>query len=120
MAEDDLVDPLGEPGEEKKTQTDSSATAAETKETPDDTVEDVSAEPVDNLDVEVIDEFDEDDFDEEFDDDFEEEIVGEYDLEDDQYGEEFDKEFGHLTDPTRSPPKRAAEPKKPVDKKKKK
>ena len=42
-------------------------------------------------------EFEEDDFDHEFDDDFEEEIKGEYDLEDDHYGEEFKKEFGHLT-----------------------
>ncbi len=43
-----------------------------------------------------FDDFDEDDFDDEFDDDFEEEIKGEYDLEDDQYGEEFNQEFGHL------------------------
>lgn len=48
-------------------------------------------------DPEVVDEFDENDFDEDFDDDFEEEIEGEYELEDDQYGEDFDQEFGHLT-----------------------
>ena len=111
MVEDDLVDPLEEPGKKE----DSAADVTET----DDSVEDIAAEPVDNLDVEVIDEFDEDDFDEEFDDDFEEEIVGEYDLEDDQYGEDFDKEFGHLTDPTRAAPKIAPEPKKPTEKKKK-
>ena len=44
---------------------------------------------VDSLDLEVIDEFDVSDFDEDFDDDFEEEIKGEYDLQDDQYGEVF-------------------------------
>ena len=44
-------------------------------------------------------EFEDDDFDHEFDDDFEEEIKGEYDLEDDHYGDEFKKEFGHLTPP---------------------
>lgn len=108
MVEDDLVDPLDEPGDDKKT----------TTEEVDDSIEDVSAAPIDNLDIEVVDEFDEDDFDEEFDDDFEEEIVGEYDLEDDQYGEDFDKEFGHLTDPTRAAPKKAPEPKKPEKKKK--
>ena len=43
-------------------------------------------------------EFNEADFDHEFDDDFEEEIEGEYELEDDQYGEDFNKEFGHLTE----------------------
>lgn len=48
-------------------------------------------------DSEAVDEFDENDFDEDFDDDFEEEIEGEYELEDDQYGEDFDQEFGHLT-----------------------
>ncbi len=47
----------------------------------------------------IVDEFDEDDFDDDFDDDFEEEIEGEYDLEDDKYGVEFTKEFGHLEDP---------------------
>ena len=67
----------------------------------------------------LLHEDDEDDFDEEFDDDFEEEIVGEYGLEDDQYGDDFDKEFGHLTDPSRVPPKKAAESKKAPDKKKK-
>ena len=106
MAEDGLVDPLDTPGDES------------TKSVDNDLVENV-AEPVDNLDVEVVDEFDEDDFDEDFDDDFEEEIKGEYDLQDDQYGEDFDKEFGHLTDPTRVPPKKAAESKKVPDKKKK-
>ena len=105
MVEDDLVDPLSAPGQD-----------SESPEPVDDTIEDMTAMPVDNLDIEVVDEFDEDDFDEDFDDDFEEEIVGEYDLQDDQYGEVFDKEFGHLTDPTRSPPKKAAEPKKPVKK----
>ncbi|MFT5300262.1 MAG: hypothetical protein ACI87E_002913 [Mariniblastus sp.] len=107
---DDLVDPLDEPADK---------TAPVEENVVDDSIEDVSAEPIDNLDVEIVDEFDEDDFDEEFDDDFEEEIVGEYDLEDDQYGADFDKEFGHLTDPTRSPPKKAAEPKKAPEKKKK-
>ena len=58
----------------------------------------------DGLDIDVVDEFNEDDFDEDFDDDFEEEIVGEYDLADDQYGQEFDNTFGHLTDPTREKP----------------
>ena len=57
----------------------------------------------DQIEIEVTDpsltdDFDEADFDHEFDDDFEEEIEGEYDLEDDQYGEDFHKEFGHLTD----------------------
>jgi hypothetical protein len=108
MADDDLVDPLDAPGD-----------GVETNDEVDDGLEDVTLEPVDKLDVEIVDEFDEEDFDEEFDDDFEEEIVGEYDLEDDQYGADFDKEFGHLTDPTRSPPKKAPEPKKPVEKKKK-
>lgn len=57
-------------------------------------------EPTDSIqeeEMEVVDEFDESDFDEDFDDDFEEEIKGEYDLEDDQYGEDFNTEFGHLT-----------------------
>ncbi len=108
MAEDDLVDPLDTPGEQIAEESDV-----------DDLTENL-AEPVDNLDVEAVDEFDEDDFDEDFDDDFEEEIKGEYDLQDDQYGLDFDKEFGHLTDPTRSPPKKAAEPKKPVNKQDKK
>lgn len=64
----------------------------------------VAAEESDGLDIDVVDEFNEDDFDEDFDDDFEEEIVGEYDLADDQYGQEFDNTFGHLTDPTREKP----------------
>ncbi|MFK7765971.1 MAG: hypothetical protein AB8B55_01930 [Mariniblastus sp.] len=107
MVDDDLVDPLSTPGEEPTSEVDDTIELAE------------DLAPVDNLDVEVVDEFDEDDFDEDFDDDFEEEIKGEYDLEDDQYGEDFDKEFGHLTDPTRVPPKKAAESKKAPDKKKK-
>jgi len=82
MVDDDLVDPLSAPGD-----------GADKVEVVDETIEDMTAEPIDNLDIEVVDEFDEDDFDEEFDDDFEEEIVGEYDLQDDQYGEVFDKEF---------------------------
>lgn len=104
--EDDLVDPLDVPGAEDET-------------LEDETLEDVTAAPADNLDIEIVDEFDESDFDEDFDDDFEEEIVGEYDLADDQYGEDFDKEFGHLTDPNRAAPKKAAEPKKASEKKKK-
>jgi len=64
----------------------------------------LAEEESDGLDIDVVDEFDEDDFDEDFDDDFEEEIVGEYDLADDQYGQEFDNTFGHLTDPTREKP----------------
>ena len=46
----------------------------------------------------ITNDFNEADFDHEFDDDFEEEFEGEYDLEDDQYGEDFRKEFGHLTE----------------------
>jgi len=105
MTDDNLVDPLDVPGDNQKI------------EVVDETIEDTTALPVDNLDIEVVDEFDEEDFDEEFDDDFEEEIVGEYDLQDDQYGVDFDNEFGHLTDPTRKPPKKAPEPKKPIAKK---
>ena len=72
---------------------------------PGDTDDDlISEEESDGLDIDVVDEFNEDDFDEDFDDDFEEEIVGEYDLADDQYGQEFDNTFGHLTDPTREKP----------------
>ena len=52
------------------------------------------------------------------DDDFEEEIKGEYDLADDQYGQEFNKEFGHLTNPDATPPKKSAENKKDTGKKK--
>ena len=108
--EDNLVDPLEEPGNDDE---------LSTEDLSDDGILDGAAAPVDSLDVDIVDEFDEDDFDEDFDDDFEEEIVGEYDLEDDQYGSDFDKEFGHLTDPTRANPKKAAESKKPVQKKKK-
>ena len=109
--EDKLLDPLDEPGDDD---------GLSTEDLPDDGILDgAAAAPVDSLDVDIVDEFDEDDFDEDFDDDFEEEIVGEYDLEDDQYGSDFDKEFGHLTDPSRANPKKAAEPKKPVQKKKK-
>jgi hypothetical protein len=108
--DENLLDPLDEPGDDDELATDAPS---------EDGIVDAAAEPVDNLDVDIVDEFDEDDFDEDFDDDFEEEIVGEYDLEDDQYGSEFDKEFGHLTDPSRPNPKKAAEPKKPVQKKKK-
>ena len=67
--------------------------------------------PIDDLlDLDVVDEFNEEDFDEDFDDEFEEEVIGEYDLEDDQYGEDFDDQFGHLTDPQAKPAakKRAA------------
>jgi hypothetical protein len=53
---------------------------------------------IDVHDPTITDEFDEAEFDHEFDDDFEEEIEGEYELEDDKYGEDFHKEFGHLTD----------------------
>ena len=109
--DDDLLDPLDEPGDNSE--------EVDTEAVVDDGMLDGAAAPVDNLDVDIVDEFDEDDFDEDFDDDFEEEIVGEYDLEDDQYGSDFDKEFGHLTDPTRANPKKALEPKKPTQKKKK-
>ena len=108
--DDDLVDPLDAPGDDADKVNEPSV---------DDTLEDVTAAPADNLDIEIVDEFDENDFDEDFDDDFEEEIVGEYGLEDDQYGEDFDKEFGHLTDPTRTAPKKPVEPKKAPEKKKK-
>ena len=71
--------------------------------------EEIQATVVDDgLDLEIVDEFNEDDFDEEFDDDFEEEIEGEYALEDDKYGKEFDENFGHLTDPTRVKKKAAS------------
>ncbi|MDG1510159.1 MAG: hypothetical protein P8L78_02560 [Mariniblastus sp.] len=109
MVDDDLVDPLDAPGDDQTTSED---------EAVDDSIEDVSAEPIDNLEIEIIDEIDEDDFDEDFDDDFEEEIKGEYDLADDQYGTEFDKEFGHLTNPAATPPKKSAESKKDTGKKK--
>ena len=109
MVDDDLVDPLDAPGDDKTTAED---------DVVDDSIEDVSAEPIDNLEIEIIDEIDEDDFDEDFDDDFEEEIKGEYDLADDQYGTEFDKEFGPLTNPSATPPKKSAESKKDTEKKK--
>jgi len=108
--DDDLLDPLDEPGDDDDSSSEDLSV---------DGVLDGAAIPIDSLDVEMVDEFDEDDFDEDFDDDFEEEIVGEYDLEDDQYGSDFDKEFGHLTDPSRANPKKAADSKKPVQKKKK-
>ena len=95
MADDDLVDPWDDVSNEDSNKVDD--------------IEEMTAPPKDNLDVEIVDEFDVDDFDEEFDDDFEEEIQGEYELADDQYGAEFDKEFGHLTDPTRKPPRKAPE-----------
>ena len=75
--------------------------------------EEIQATVVDDgLDLDIVDEFDENDFDEEFDDDFEEEIEGEYNLEDDKYGKEFDENFGHLTDPTRKkkPPEQPTTP----------
>lgn len=71
--------------------------------------EEIQATVVDDgLDLDIVDEFKEDDFDEEFDDDFEEEIEGEYALEDDKYGKEFDENFGHIVDPTRK--KKAPDP----------
>ena len=54
----------------------------------------------DGLDIDAVEEFNEDDFDEDFDDDFEEEIVGEYDLADDQYGQEFDNTCLLYTSPS--------------------
>lgn len=85
--DDDLVDPLNEPGDDLENG---------------DLADGLLAPPADNLDLEVVDEFDVSDFDEDFDDDFEEEIEGEYDLQDDQYGEDFEKEFGHITDPVKA------------------
>ena len=83
MADDEkLVDPLLEPSD-----SDSDL----------DLEDNLAPPPTDNLDLEVVDEFDVADFDEDFDDDFEEEIKGEYNLQDDQYGEDFEKEFGHIT-----------------------
>ena len=79
--------------------------------------EEIQATVVDDgLDLDIVDEFKEEDFDEEFDDDFEEEIEGEYSLQDDKYGKEFDENFGHLTDPTRVK-KKAPEPVVPPGKK---
>lgn len=66
--------------------------------------------------ADVVDEFDEADFDEDFDDSFEEEVQGEYELEDDQYGEMFDKEFGHLTDPVRAAARKAEMKRKAAEK----
>ncbi len=72
---------------------------------PEATADEIAADVEDDgLDIDIVEEFNEDDFDEDFDDDFEEEIVGEYDLADDKYGQEFDTTFGHLTDPTRAKP----------------
>ncbi len=71
--------------------------------------EEIQATVVDDgLDLHIVDEFKEDDFDEDFDDDFEEEIEGEYSLQDDKYGKEFDDNFGHIVDPTRK--KKAPDP----------
>jgi hypothetical protein len=69
----------------------------------------------DGLDIDAVEEFNEDDFDEDFDDDFEEEIVGEYDLADDQYGKEFDDQFGHITNPETAEAKKAAQDKAVVE-----
>jgi len=93
MADDEkLVDPLLEPSEN------------------DDDLgleDNLAPPPTDSLDLEVVDEFDVSDFDEEFDDDFEEEIKGEYNLQDDQYGADFEKEFGHITDPEKAAARKA-------------
>lgn len=93
MADDEkLVDPLLEPSEN------------------DDDLgleDNLAPPPTDTLDLEVVDEFDVSDFDEEFDDDFEEEIKGEYNLQDDQYGADFEKEFGHITDPEKAAARKA-------------
>ena len=71
--------------------------------------EEIQSEVVDDgLDLEVVDDFDVEDFDEDFDDDFEEEIEGEYALQDDKYGKEFDETFGHLTDPVRAAARKKA------------
>jgi hypothetical protein len=91
MADDDLVDPLNEPAN-------SDDLGLE---------DNLAPPPTDALDLEVVDEFDVSDFDEEFDDDFEEEIKGEYNLQDDQYGEDFEKEFGHFTDPEKAAARKA-------------
>ena len=103
MADDEkLVDPLLEPTENN-----------------DDDLgleDNLAPPPTDTLDLEVVDEFDVSDFDEEFDDDFEEEIKGEYNLQDDQYGEDFEKEFGHITDPEKAAARKAEIKPKATDK----
>ena len=103
MADDEkLVDPLLEPTENN-----------------DDDLgleDNLAPPPTDTLDLEVVDEFDVSDFDEEFDDDFEEEIKGEYNLQDDQYGEDFEKEFGHITDPEKAAARKAETKPKATDK----
>ena len=50
MTDDDLVDPLDAPGDNQNTSED---------DVVDDSIEDVSAEPIDNLEIEIIDEIDE-------------------------------------------------------------
>ena len=101
MADDEkLVDPLLEPSDG-----DSDL----------DLEDNLAPPPTDSLDLEVVDEFDVADFDEDFDDDFEEEIKGEYNLQDDQYGEDFDKEFGHFTDPEKAAARKAEKAKKKED-----
>jgi hypothetical protein len=64
-------------------------------------IDDSPAPDTDEFGGELVD-FEEDDFDEDFDDDFEEEVAGEYDLDDDEYGEEFhqthDFDLGELDD----------------------
>jgi len=95
MSDDDLVDPLLEPTDKDKGTAD-----AELEDN-------LMAPPTDTLDLEVVDEFDVSDFDEDFDDDFEEEIKGEYNLQDDQYGADFEKEFGHITDPAKAAARKA-------------
>ena len=93
MTDDEkLVDPLLEPSD-----SDSDL----------DLEDNLAPPPTDSLDLEVVDEFDVADFDEDFDDDFEEEIKGEYNLQDDQYGEDFEKEFGHITDPEKAAARKA-------------
>ena len=108
MADENLVDPLDEPGGTDPLEGNLPGKTAPEVEKPDEDLVDATAEPSDGLDIEHVDEFEVSDFDEDFDDDFEEENEGEYDILDDQYGEEFDRDFGHLTDPTREAPKKAA------------
>ena len=102
--EEELVDPLLEPSDN-----DSDL----------DLEDNLAPPPTDNLDLEVVDEFDVADFDEDFDDDFEEEIKGEYNLQDDQYGEDFEKEFGHITDPEKAAARKAEKAEKAEKSKKK-
>ena len=102
--EEELVDPLLEPSD-----SDSDL----------DLEDNLAPPPTDNLDLEVVDEFDVADFDEDFDDDFEEEIKGEYNLQDDQYGEDFEKEFGHITDPEKAAARKAEKTEKSEKAKKK-